>query len=622
MSGWARMRGFWTAEAESEPVLELLERRYRGEHPLWTLLHLYDAERGRLVAASVFQVIKHSPVWIVPIITAHIIDLLSNPPGDIRRDLAWSIAMLMTVIAQNVPTAVVYVRLLSLVTRNIELYLRAALCRRLQHLSISFYHQTRTGALHTKVVRDVEAVQQLMSFAFESALSLSMMLAAALVTIALRLPWFLLVYTLALPLIVLVVRNLRGRMQARNAAFREEIESMSSRVVEMTMMIPITRALGEEEYAIQRVQSSLTQVRASGLGLDLVNGLFGAINWTTLQLFGAGMLGLAAWLGATGAVPVTVGDVVLITAYSSQITGAVLGVMNLVPQIMRGFESIRSIGEVLECPDLEYNEGKAVVTAVQGRVTFQAVDFAYPDSDEATVRGFSLDVQLGEMVALVGPSGAAKSTILNLAIGFLRPSGGQILLDGRDMEALDMRTYRRHIALVPQEVVLFDGTVFENITYGAQHADERRVLAALRDANALEFVQELPQGVHTRIGDRGARLSGGQKQRLAIARALIRNPQVLLLDEATSALDPLSERLIQEALARLMVGRTTFVVAHRLSTIRNADRIVVMNRGQIVEIGTHEQLLAARGEYFRMQAPQLAEVVPQGPETNGGSLPI
>ncbi len=608
-----RIPRLWRSDSEDEPVPELLEHRYRGEIPFKTLLHLYSAERGRLIAAGIFQIIKHSPVWVLPIVTAHIIDLLSRPTPTLQRELLGSIAILLLVIAQNVPTALMYIRLLSLATRNTERSLRAALCRRLQHLSLSFYQSTHTGALQTKVVRDVEAVQQLMVFVFESTLGLSVMLLAALVTITVRLPWFLPLYALVLPIVVVVVRALRRRMAERNALFRQQIEGMASRVVEMTEMIPITRALGEEEEAIRRVEGTLGEVRRAGLGLDVVNGLFGAINWTTLQLFGAAMLGLAAWLAATRTLPITVGDVVLVTTYSTQITSAVLGVMNLIPQIMRGFESIRSIGEVLECPDLEHNEGKASVAQVEGRIVFERVRFAYPDSEEATVRDFSLEVHPGESIAFVGPSGAAKSTILNLALGFLRPTGGRILLDGQDMEAIDMRTYRRHISLVPQDIVLFDGTIFDNVTYGARHADEAQVRAVLRDANALEFVEALPMGLHTPIGERGARLSGGQKQRLAIARALIRNPRVLLLDEATSALDPLSEQLIQEALARLMRGRTTFIVAHRLSTIQKASRIVVMQRGQIVEMGTHEQLLAQRGDYFRMQAPQMVQ------RLNGGS---
>jgi ATP-binding cassette subfamily B protein len=205
----------------------------------------------------------------------------------------------------------------------------------------------------------------------------------------------------------------------------------------------------------------------------------------------------------------------------------------------------------------------------------------------------------------VGPSGAGKSTLLNLVIGFLRPTQGHIYLDGQDMNALDLRTYRQFVSVVPQETILFEGTVRENILYGLQGVSERQLHQAIQDANALEFILNLPQGLDTLIGENGTKLSGGQRQRLAIARALVRDPKVLFLDEATASVDTASEALIQQALERLMNNSTTFVVAHRLSTIRKADRIVVLEKGQIVEIGNHYQLLEKNGLYARLIALQV-----------------
>jgi len=273
--------------------------------------------------------------------------------------------------------------------------------------------------------------------------------------------------------------------------------------------------------------------------------------------------------------------------------------MGLAPMLSKGLESIKSMAEVLTEPDLEENEGKREVTEVEGRVTLEHVTHTYPGAAEPAIIDVSLDVQIGETVAFVGQSGSGKSSLLNLVIGFMSPTAGRILMDGVDLRDIDRRSYRQFLAVVPQETLLFEGTVRDNVTYGQRELTDDTVREALQAANAAEFVAEMG-GLDAIIGQRGSSLSGGQRQRLAIARALIRDPRVLVLDEATSALDPASEVLVQDALAKLMSGRTTFVVAHRLSTVRSADRIVVMQHGRIVESGGHDQLLAAGGAYARL----------------------
>jgi ATP-binding cassette subfamily B protein len=588
----------------------LLEHRYSGEHPFRTLISLMRDDWGRMAAATIFQIVKHSPTWILPLMIASIIDLLTNWQPSSYSRLWLYIGILVVADIQNIPMHMAFVRLLSLSTRNLEMNLRSAIARRMQYLSIDYYKRASTGVLHNKLSRDVETIQTLLMGTFEGVLATSTAVVVALVTTAIRAPQFLVIYLLIVPIAVVLVRRLRQPIQERNAEFRHQMESMSARLLEMTALIPITRAHGEEQHELERVEERLFQVRDAGLRLDRINSLFGSVAFVVFQLCNVAVLAAAAWIYTTQWFPITLGDVVLLTGYFNTMTGSVLTLANMLPQATKAFDAIRSVGEILECPDIEHNEGKAVASGVEGRVTFESVSFRYADAEDdyPTVQDFSIDVNPGETIAIVGPSGAGKSTVVNLVVGFLRPTRGRILLDGLDMDALDMRTYRRFLSVVPQETVLFDGSVRENVTYGSRHVGQARLEEALRSANAWEFIKQMPQGLDTLIGERGARLSGGQKQRLAIARALIRDPRILILDEATSALDTLSEELIQEALARLMQGRTTFVVAHRLSTIRNASRIVVMEQGEIAEMGTHNELLKQDGIYRRLQMLQLPDI--------------
>jgi ATP-binding cassette subfamily B protein/subfamily B ATP-binding cassette protein MsbA len=305
----------------------------------------------------------------------------------------------------------------------------------------------------------------------------------------------------------------------------------------------------------------------------------------------------------------TIGDVTMFLVYLTMLLGPLATLANSATTFQNNLAGLDRVLDLLQEP-LETSHTPPVTEldpqSVAGRITFQNVSFRYPGSDQWVLRNVSIEAEPGTMVALVGRSGAGKTTLCNLVARFYDPTEGSVRLDGRDLRDFDVEHYRRLLGIVEQDVFLFDGTVGENIGYGLRNATPEQIVAAARAANADEFIRQLEGGYDTVIGERGVRLSGGQRQRLAIARALLADPRILILDEATSNLDSESERLIHQSLERLMQGRTSFVIAHRLSTILGADKIVVLEQGQVVETGTHEQLMARSGRYRQMVELQMA----------------
>lgn len=579
-----------------------LVHRFKGESPIKTLRYLLSGQRKNVALAVFFFSIKHSPSWLIPLFTANLIDIVVQKKS--FTDFVINSVALVFVVAQNFPTNLLYVRFLSRAIRDTENRLRSALVVRMQQLSIGYYQKTNAGALQTKVVRDVENIEQMLRHMSDGGLAAINGLIGAIVITAIRVPNFLIFFILVAPIASITIIRLRKSLNEYNEDFRSQIEKMSSRVNEMTTLLTVTRAHGLERRAVGRMKDSFASVQEAGLKLDQINGRFNAAAWVTFQLANVFCLILSAYFALNNQFGISAGDVVLLTSNFGMLIGSIILLASLAPAISKGFASITSLGEVLESPDLEINQGKKSVDKVDGVIDFKDVSFTYPTNHKPSLEHITFSASPGKMVALVGPSGSGKSTLINLVIGFLRPSHGAIKVDDLDYKDLDLRTVRKYLSVVPQESVLFDGTIAENISYGLSDVSSTEVETALRDANAWDFVQAFDDGVETLVGERGARLSGGQRQRLAIARALIRNPRILILDEATSALDSESEKLIQDALSRLMKNRTTFVVAHRLSTVQEADLILVLDNGKILQSGTHSELVSQQGLYRRLYDAQ------------------
>ena len=482
--------------------------------------------------------------------------------------------------------------------------LRNTMFAKLLALPAAFYERQPSGTLVSKLTFDVTQV----TVAATSALTVvfrDMLTIAGLLGYLLWHNWKFTLFALATaPLVVASVRAFGIRLRRSSREVQGAMGNITQVIEEAIGGHKVVKLFGGQEYENRRFGEEANHVRRHLMKQAVAV----AASAPIVQLIAAAALAIVIWfaMGQSGMARLSVGDLAAFVTGMLLLLAPLKRVTDVNEHVQKGLAAAESVFRLID-EEAEPDHGTHTLPRARGEIRFEGLDFHYGDPERPALEGIELTIFPGQAVALVGPSGAGKTTLANLVPRFYHPTRGRVLLDGHDLESLTLRSLRANIALVSQDVVLFNDTVAANIAYGDMNgAAEREVIAAAEAAHAMEFIREMPQGLATLVGENGVKLSGGQRQRLAIARALLKDAPVLVLDEATSALDTESERYVQAALEALMRGRTTIVIAHRLSTVESADRIVVLDRGRIVETGTHRELLARGGLYDKLYRIQFA----------------
>ena len=483
--------------------------------------------------------------------------------------------------------------------------IRERLYRHLQRLSLSYFDRHKTGALMSNLTNDVTTLQNVITNNMVSLVQEAVILIGSLISMIV-LYWKLTVITLLIiPLVIFTVNYFGKRLRLAGHDVQGKLADITTLLEEALSSIRIIRSFNREDFEIKRF---LVQNDYNFQALMKATKLT-ALLTPVIQFLAAIAVTGIIWYGGVSVIrgEMTAGALIAFLIYAINLTNPVRRISEILGDIQRSLAAADRVFEILDTDsEVQEKKGAQVLPPVAGHIVFSHVTFSY-DRKKTALQDFTLTIKPGQVVALVGPSGAGKSTIANLLPRFYDVTSGSVRIDGIDVRDVTYASLRRQIGLVPQETMLFNTTIYENILYGRLDATREEVDAAAKAANAYSFIQQLPQGYDTLVGDRGLALSGGQRQRIAIARAILKNPRILILDEATSALDTESEKIVQAALEQLMKNRTAVVIAHRLSTIRHADYIVVIDHGKMAEAGTHEELIAQKGLYAKLYAVQFKQ---------------
>jgi ATP-binding cassette subfamily B protein/subfamily B ATP-binding cassette protein MsbA len=587
---------------EGEPPPRAKRRQYLREYVRWLWPHRWAVGAVFAMALTAAGLEMIEPLFMRYIINNVLLETALDSATRLSR-LQVAGAAFLTVIVLSSLVNVLRDYRQRLLNTQVMLSLRRSLFDRLLHLPLARLWDMKTGGILSRLTGDVDTTTGLLQMAIISpAISVIRLVIAVFVLFSLN--WRLAVMALAIvPGAMAVSFVAARRVRPIYRAVRKDVELIDGRVGETFSGIRVVRAFGRE----MRELLDYMRGRHTVLRKELFAHRRELVLWTTWGLLVSGVNVVIVWYGGhlylSGLA--SIGDLMAFQWYTFLLLNPVWSIVNSFSELQRSLAAMERVFQILElAADKPDRPDARTAPREVRRLELDAVSFEYREG-RPVVRDFSVDVAGGMVVALVGRSGAGKTTVTDLVARFHDPTGGRIRLNGIDIRDFRLRSYRDLLAIVQQHVFLFDGTVRDNIAYGRHEATDAEIEDAARRANAAEFIERLPEGYETIVGERGVKLSGGQQQRLAIARAILKAPQILILDEATSNLDTESEQLIQASMAALLAGRTTFVIAHRLSTVRRADLILLMEDGRVVERGTHDELMAARGTYAEMVERQM-----------------